>query len=107
MKKLFIFALLPSISFGYEGVDKFSFRQVDKRAHMIGSYALTLSGSLLAQKSDLAYPELWGAGFSLLLGVAKEVKDSKTPGNYFSKADLIADGIGTTAGALFSYSLRF
>lgn len=46
-------------------------------------------------------------GFSMAVGVGREVHDMRVPGNLFSVRDLTWDAIGTAAGAaLVSHTIR-
>jgi uncharacterized protein YfiM (DUF2279 family) len=46
-------------------------------------------------------PALAGAiGFTMAVGVGREIHDKRTPGKWFSYQDLTWDAIGATAGAV-------
>lgn len=74
---------------------------IDKEAHFLATYGLTLSVAELAE-GKFDHPELIGFGAGLAVGVLKELCDSE-----FSVGDLNADLLGAITGALFHYSVRF
>lgn len=74
---------------------------VDKQSHFFASYGAALSVSHLAQ-GRAAYPELWGFGTALALGLAKELRDRE-----ISRGDLSADFLGAMSGAIFHYTIKF
>lgn len=64
---------------------------LDKQLHFLGCF-------VVAAALYMILGNVWiGVGAAALVGVAKEVIDSRTPLNYFSWADIIADFAGIAA----------
>ncbi|MHB2149119.1 YfiM family protein [Calditrichota bacterium LG25] len=75
----------------------------DKGLHFLGSMMATIaSAKTLEQQFDFnkERSRAWAIGFSISLGVAKELRDSRQPNNFFSWKDLTADCLGTALGRL-------
>ncbi len=75
----------------------------DKADHLVVSGVLVgLAYYAARRKLDLSDPRSrnLAAGFSLSLGLMKEVRDQHRPGNFFSLKDLAADGLGLALGYL-------
>lgn len=73
----------------------------DKVHHFITSAFLSGVGYYLLheeQKYSNNFSQRGGFGFSISLGLAKEVRDGFQPQNAFSVKDLIADILGTIVG---------
>ncbi|MDP6966086.1 MAG: hypothetical protein QF551_02300 [Candidatus Marinimicrobia bacterium] len=75
----------------------------DKVYHFVLSYAW-VGGSycLMAQNSDLPAESAMAIAVSsgIVLGLVKEIMDSRRPGGFFSKKDLIFNLAGAVAAAL-------
>ncbi|KVP96563.1 hypothetical protein WJ97_11800 [Burkholderia ubonensis] len=75
----------------------------DKYLHAGVSAVIASTVTTLAAGSP---NRLWyGIGSSLAVGVAKEIADSRQPHNKFDSKDLLADLVGTLAGAYLADSL--
>lgn len=75
----------------------------DKVYHFVLSYAwVGGSYSLMAQNSDLPAESAMAISLSsgILLGLVKEIMDSRRPRGFFSKKDLIYNLAGAAAAAL-------
>ena len=72
----------------------------DKFHHFITSALLVCAGSAGSHSLDQPKSEslVWGIGFSLSLGLAKEISDMKKPDNHFCWKDLTADILGVAFG---------
>lgn len=76
----------------------------DKALHFGVGAAISLGVTAAAKAEGRKYPELWGIGASLLVGLMKEIADRREPGNKFDGMDLAA----TVAGGVFvSFSFRW
>jgi putative lipoprotein len=75
----------------------------DKARHAVAS-ALIVGGSVWYSKyKNHSRPNdsmRFGVGFTLSLGLAKELSDARKPGGMFSWKDLAADALGLAAGVL-------
>lgn len=76
---------------------------IDKKYHW--GVCLLISFLVSSICANLFHPYWWVAvlaGFltAVAIGVWKEVKDSKQPGNHFCWHDLIADACGALSGCL-------
>lgn len=75
----------------------------DKARHVVAS-ALIVGGSVWYSKhKNHSRPDdsmRFGVGFTLSLGLAKELADARKPGGLFSWKDLAADVLGIAAGAV-------
>ena len=77
----------------------------DDRKHFdISAMCGAGSQTLLQHRPELSAFEriVYGTSLATLPGLAKELADSRTPGNRFDKRDLGADAAGALTGALFS-----
>jgi uncharacterized protein YfiM (DUF2279 family) len=75
----------------------------DKAKHFISSLLITGGTSYISRHrwhEKRQESVRFGMGLALSLGIAKETKDSRTPGNFFSWKDLMADWTGIAVGAL-------
>ncbi|HOT97491.1 MAG TPA: hypothetical protein PLG50_03020 [bacterium] len=73
----------------------------DKADHLVVSGVLVGFAYYAARRelhlSDPRSKNL-AAGFSLSMGLVKELRDQRRPGNFFSLKDLAADGVGMVLG---------
>jgi uncharacterized protein YfiM (DUF2279 family) len=75
----------------------------DKGRHLVGSMISTVFiGKLSQQRFDQSMDNarVWGAGMTLSLGVAKEIFDSQSQGNWFDFKDLAVNMVGIAIGIL-------
>ena len=75
----------------------------DKAQHFMGSLISTvLVHQILFRSAGLEKmtSRQMAVGFSFSLGVLKEVRDSRQPGNHFSWKDLLADAAGIAVGVV-------
>lgn len=70
------------------------FVAVDKLLHFLVSYGLTLTFSILTRNVFVSFVGVF------LLGILKEVSDSRNPKNTFSVSDIVANTVGVVAGAI-------
>lgn len=75
---------------------------LDKQAHALACYGISLSIADIAGARDIRYPELVGAGVAVGIGTLKELVDHD-----FDGGDLAADITGAVTAAIFRYSVRF
>ena len=78
------------------------FNEPDKQKHIQVTAALAFVSSGVAYDAGYTEQESFWIGFTLamIVGVGKELYDSRNGGSGFSGEDIIADGIGATVGAL-------
>lgn len=81
---------------------------LDKQLHFLGCFAIVAAffatlGFVVSYMAAM----ILGSGAALIVGVAKEVYDSKQPKNYFSWGDIIADVAGIGAFWLLYYLGQF
>ncbi len=77
----------------------------DKAKHLVVSLISTVfiyQVSINIFHSGKVEAVYYGVGFSLGLGIAKEVADSRQKGNIFSWKDLMADAAGIAAGMIIA-----
>ncbi len=86
----------------------------DKKLHFIVSLIIAIVASTAAANFIYALP-IGGAGrrtataytvallVTLAVGVAKELRDSRQPGNHFCRGDLMADLLGAAVGSLGAF----
>ncbi|GAB4335738.1 MAG: hypothetical protein Kow0037_16110 [Calditrichia bacterium] len=77
----------------------------DKAKHFVLSSVTTLfiaKHLQVAQGYSSQKSQLTGAGISISLGLVKEFRDRKRPGNHFCWKDLVADLAGISAGLLLT-----
>ena len=75
----------------------------DKVHHFLTSAFLSSAGYYFfheEQNFSNRFSQGGGFGFSLSLGLVKEIRDGFKPDNAFSLKDLVADILGTTVGIL-------
>jgi len=75
----------------------------DKGLHFLGSMMVTVAGAKTMEQ-QFAWPKSkscnWAIGFSVSLGIGKELRDASRKNNFFSWKDLVADCLGTAFGRL-------
>ncbi len=74
---------------------------VDKRQHFIGSLIHTVFWGKIVQERMPGSREksMWiGGGVTISLGIGKEIRDARQPGNHFCWKDLCADVLGVAVG---------
>lgn len=77
------------------------FKQWDKLAHCAVSTLIMVWFTCLGSLCFNNWIALsFGAIVTVVCGITKEALDSAQEGNYFSTADLLADGIGLLAAAI-------
>lgn len=81
----------------------------DKQLHFITGAVGGAGAAFVAHKLGAKHPALWGLGFGLAAGVAKELYDRKHRDRHTPEA---LDALATTAGAgcgafVVSYKIRF
>ena len=74
------------------------FKEQDKQKHIIAEAAIT-STAVFAFK-DSEHPYLYPVLVGTLVGVGKEIYDSRSGGTGFNDKDLLADSVGISAGLL-------
>ncbi len=80
-----------------------SFWGADKAQHFMGSLMSTVLVHQILHRSckrDFRSSRNIAIGFSFSLGILKEIRDSRQPGNHFSWKDLLADVAGIAAGVV-------
>ncbi|MBN1893350.1 hypothetical protein JW906_02600 [bacterium] len=80
-----------------------SWTGMDKARHLTASFIITGAAAYWMKhkmNSDARTGLAAGMGFAFSLGIAKEVRDMRKPGNFFSWKDLAADAAGVLAGSL-------
>ena len=73
----------------------------DKGRHLIGSMISTVFIGKLSQEAwrySTGQSRYIGGGITLLLGIGKEINDSRNPDNIFSVKDIVADVAGIAIG---------
>ena len=82
----------------------------DKAHHAVMSFMLTWGGTMI---HDLMHDHgsnqdiRAGAGFSITLGLAKEIRDSRMSNNRFSWKDIAADLLGIAMAVLFLNRMKY
>ncbi|MDQ6768371.1 MAG: VanZ family protein [Gemmatimonadota bacterium] len=109
MNQLAGLCLAVNLVFAQAAVLHDSWFSPDKIKHFFMSAfieSLTYSALQAARANHRA--ALGGAiGFTMAVGVGREIHDKRTPGNIFSVRDLTWDAIGTAAGAvMLSHTIR-
>ena len=79
----------------------------DKRLHFVAGGLVGAYVSYRCEIEEIPHPKLWGLAAALIVGVAKEVRDSRQPGNKFDPADALATAAGGAAGVTLVYVVRF
>ena len=79
----------------------------DKKQHFGISMALGAASEFGLRQLDIATEHRWGrialaTGIGMVPGVLKELADDRKDNNKFDKNDLLADALGSFAGALLS-----
>ncbi|WP_257264320.1 hypothetical protein [Endozoicomonas sp. ONNA2] len=79
----------------------------DKKQHFGISMALGAASEFGLRQLDIATEHRWGrialaTGIGMVPGVLKELADDRKENNKFDKNDLLADALGSFAGALLS-----
>ena len=76
--------------------------QEDKQLHFIAGGVAAVTGYAIthAITKDTKKSIIYSTAFSLLVGIAKEVCDSRQPNNKFDVNDVVATGLG---GITFSF----
>ncbi|MDQ6690876.1 MAG: hypothetical protein M3Z18_10240 [Gemmatimonadota bacterium] len=102
MNQLAGFCLAVNLVFAQTAVVHDSWFSPDKIKHFfMSAFIESLTYSALQAVRVNHRPALGGAiGFTLAVGVGREIHDQRTPGNIFSVRDLTWDAIGTAAGAV-------
>jgi hypothetical protein len=72
------------------------YRSVDKQAHFLAGYGLSLSGALVAERMELPVPWLWGLVLSTGAAYVKERSD-----RVFDVRDFQATVWGGAVGSAF------
>ena len=95
---------LPPCVARAEGVSQFKFTDLDKQAHMLASYgmSLTLTRFLETKKLPIWESVLIASASTIVVGASKELfVDSE-----FSAADMLANGIGTSVSAALVFTFE-
>ena len=94
--------LAVNVIYAQTAVTRDSWFGIDKIKHFfMSAFIESVSYSALQAAHVNRRPALAGAiGVSAAFGVARELHDSRTPGNHFSYRDLTWDAVGIGAGAL-------
>lgn len=90
--------LLPDVKKTYD-----SWFSPDKGLHLVGSMISTIATTKSIERfgnKKTKQATFVGMGFTLSLGLGKEVWDSRSPKNIFSTKDLFMDVLGTLIGGL-------
>ncbi|WP_257295139.1 hypothetical protein [Endozoicomonas sp. YOMI1] len=79
----------------------------DKKQHFGVSIALGAASEFGLRQLDIANDSRWGrialaTGIGMVPGVLKEISDSRDEDNKFDTQDLVADALGSFAGAVLS-----
>lgn len=74
------------------------FKEQDKQKHMIAETVIT-SAAVFAFK-DSEHPHIYPVLVGTVIGVGKELYDSRSGGTGFNDKDLLADSIGISTGLL-------
>ncbi len=80
-----------------------SFWGKDKHQHFVGSLIHTVFwGKVFQRHLGKESPSTMGiaAGITLSLGLGKEFRDARQPGNHFCWKDLLADALGVAVGVV-------
>jgi len=102
MKKLLLlFLLIVNLAFGKIGKDKY--------LHITGTFIISSISSNIAKEHGFSKKEsiVIGVISGMTIGLLKEVYDSRKGGTGFSKADLVADGVGSVLGTIPIFFKRF
>ena len=79
----------------------------DKWYHRMAGFMIAMAVGILLSCLPLEWASwvkaLTAFGVATLIGVAKEVRDMRRPGNHFCWWDLLADMEGAVLGALFAW----
>lgn len=105
MTRLFSLCLAVNLLYGQAAVaHPDGWFGIDKLKHFFMSFFVeSVSYSALQAAGANHRAAMGGAiGFTLGVGVAREIHDKRTPGNIFSVRDLTWDAIGTGAGVVLS-----
>lgn len=81
-----------------------SLTKIDKTAHMLGSYALTVTTSQILRKKGYSFKQqiIYSTFLTLAAGIIKETfVDSK-----WSRGDMYANSIGITGGIAFTWAIE-
>ena len=83
-------------------------REEDKQKHIAATFAVSMIASNIAYKYDFTTNQSWWIGFAsgMIVGLGKELYDSRDGGTGFDSADMTADAIGSSLGSstvLFRY----
>ena len=102
MNQLVGLCLAVNLIYAQTAVARDSWFGIDKIKHFfMSAFIESVSYSALQAAHVKRRPALAGAiGVSAAFGVARELKNKRTPGNWFSYRDLTWDAIGTAAGAV-------
>ena len=109
MNQLFAACLAVNIAYAQAAAVRDSWFGIDKIKHFfISAFIESVSYSALQAARVKHRPALAGAiGVTAAFGVAREIHDQRTPGNWFSYKDLAWDALGATAGVVvLSHTIR-
>jgi uncharacterized protein YfiM (DUF2279 family) len=101
MNQLFSLCLAANLVFAQTAVARDSWFGIDKIKHFfMSAFIESVSYSVLQAAHVKRRPALTGAiGVTAAIGIAREIHDKRTPGNWFSYRDLTWDALGIGAGA--------
>ena len=108
MNQLVGLSLAVNVLFAQTVVARDSWFGIDKIKHFfISAFIESVTYSALQAAHVNRRPALAGAiGVSAAIGVAREIHDKRTPGNWFSYRDLTWDALGIGAGAAMLFHTR-
>jgi uncharacterized protein YfiM (DUF2279 family) len=101
VNQLFALSLAANLVFAQTAIARDSWFGIDKIKHFfMSAFIESVSFSVLQAAHVKRRPALTGAiGVTAAIGIAREIHDKRTPGNWFSYRDLTWDALGIGAGA--------